>query len=119
LDLPCWNNLTITQFPNYRLGEWNNSPCDTLNGQKPGDGFTATEYAPERFRKDTAYTLLPPIPGAACPGCSARDIEILNNPMELCRALIELQSTGQLPADWPVQRMESEGLSIKPKPKNE
>ena len=30
IQLPCYNAYTIPNFPNYRLGDWANSPCDSL-----------------------------------------------------------------------------------------
>lgn len=44
VQLPRINGRTTCFFPNYRLGEWEGSPCDTLNGQRPGDGFVKTTY---------------------------------------------------------------------------
>lgn len=111
--LPRWNDVGICQFPNYRLGEWEASPCDTLNGQKPADGFTATPYEPERFfRRDTGYTVLPPISGARCDDCTERDLEWLNNPASVLYARYHLEQTGKLPDSWPKEKAEREGLII-------
>ncbi|MDX1913176.1 MAG: hypothetical protein SFV22_16905 [Saprospiraceae bacterium] len=44
VQLSRFNGRTTCFFPNYRLGEWEGSPCDTLNGQRPGDGFVKTSY---------------------------------------------------------------------------
>jgi len=119
LILPRWNYLTLTQFPNYRLGEWEGSPCDTINGQKRGDGFAATLYEPERFRRDTGYVVLRPIPGARCEDCTERDLEMLNNPMSAIYARMYLEQTGKLPDDWPKEKAEREGLIISlPKRRN-
>ncbi len=62
-SLPRWNDYTICDFPNYRLGEYDNSPCDTVNLQKPGDGFAYTPYrvgelSTYRGSKND-YTILP------------------------------------------------------------
>jgi hypothetical protein len=51
----------MLQFPNYRLGEWEDSPCDTLNGQKPGDGFVKSAWFPPIIRKPEGYTQLAPL----------------------------------------------------------
>ncbi len=110
--LPRWSDLGICQFPNYRLGEWEGAPCDTINGQKPGDGFTASPYEPERFRRDTGYTVLAPIPGARCEGCTDRDLEMLNSPMSAIYARMHLEQTGKLPDDWPKDKAERAGLII-------
>lgn len=67
LALTSYNNGTMCLFPNYRLGEWEGSPCDTVNGQKPGDGFTKTPYAPAPPRSQS-YTVLPPIGKPTTPG---------------------------------------------------
>lgn len=61
LDLPKFNNGTMCLFPNYRLGEWEDAPCDTLNGQRPGSGFETSQYYPPDQYKSAAYTLLSPI----------------------------------------------------------
>ena len=110
--LPRWSDLGICQFPNYRLGEWEGSPCDTINGQKPDDGFTATHYEPGHYRRDTGYTVLPPIPGARCDDCTDRDLEILNNPMSALYARLHLEQTGKLPDGWPKEKAEREGMII-------
>jgi hypothetical protein len=31
VQLPHWNFRSLPTFPNYRLYDWDNSPCDTLN----------------------------------------------------------------------------------------
>ncbi|HND89901.1 MAG TPA: hypothetical protein PK971_16330, partial [Saprospiraceae bacterium] len=36
--IPRWRNGTWCFFPNYRLGRWNESPCDTLSFRPPSDG---------------------------------------------------------------------------------
>ena len=117
--LPRWYGLTMCHYPNYRLGEWEGSPCDTINGQKRGDGFAATLYEPERFRRDTGYVVLRPIPGARCEDCTERDLEMLNNPMSAIYARMYLEQTGKLPDDWPKEKAEREGLIISlPKRRN-
>jgi hypothetical protein len=30
IQLPCYNAYSIPNFPNYRLGDWHGSPCDSL-----------------------------------------------------------------------------------------
>ncbi len=62
LALPKLNDGTMCLFPNYRLGAWAGSPCDTLEYQGPGGGFEHRAYGPPAQRRDQgAYTLLPPI----------------------------------------------------------
>ncbi|HMX41136.1 MAG TPA: hypothetical protein PKD78_12435, partial [Saprospiraceae bacterium] len=70
LALTSYNNGTMCLFPNYRLGEWEGSPCDTVNGQKPGDGFTKTPYAPPPVRSG-GYSVLPALGKPAPPGSPA------------------------------------------------
>ncbi|MCB9338269.1 MAG: hypothetical protein H6577_09090 [Lewinellaceae bacterium] len=119
-ELPGFNYLTLNQFPNYRLGEWDNSPCDTINFQKPGDGFFANEYSPgQSSQVDRSYTLLPPIPGSPCKGCTERDLEILKNPMSLVHALLVLKTTGRLPDDWPTEQAERDGIYLAEPPQRE
>jgi hypothetical protein len=45
--LEYFNNGTLQHFPNYRLGELEGSPCDTLNGQRSGDGFVKSYPYPK------------------------------------------------------------------------
>jgi hypothetical protein len=62
LDLPKFNSGTMCLFPNYRLGVWAGSPCDTLGYQEPGGGFEHRVYEPPAQQRSAAgYTLLPPI----------------------------------------------------------
>ena len=35
--IPRWRNGTWCYFPNYRLGRWSGSPCDTLSFKSPSD----------------------------------------------------------------------------------
>jgi hypothetical protein len=69
--LPKFNDGTMCQFPNYRLGRWAGSPCDTLPVHKPS--FMAIDWYPPAIRKLDSYTLLPPLirGGNAAPGKSA------------------------------------------------
>jgi len=78
LTLPKYNSGTMCLFPNYRLGEWEGSPCDTLNGQRPGDGFTKSDWYPPALNKPEGYTLLPPLFKNAQPGSQprARDLNM-------------------------------------------
>ncbi len=61
VQLPRINGRTTCFFPNYRLGEWEGSPCDTINGQRPNDGFVKTSYEAflERQAKTSAHKLPP------------------------------------------------------------
>jgi hypothetical protein len=43
-DLPRYNASTVCYFPNYRLGAWEGSPCDTIQLQNPPPGFVNTQY---------------------------------------------------------------------------
>ena len=61
IDITKYNNGTMAIYPNYRLGEWEGAPCDTLNGQKPGDGFSKTSWFPPAESKIGQYKLLPGI----------------------------------------------------------
>ncbi len=115
--LPRWNGTTINQFPNYRLGEWDNAPCDTLNGQKPGDGFASSTYDEHQKYSDNHYSLLKPIPVASCADCSTRDLEMLNNQMAFIHALMEKRISGRTPADWPSEKAEREGIFLLPPPR--
>lgn len=60
--LPKFNDHTMPRFPNYRLGEWEDSPCDTLNAQKSDDGFFFTEYDFSKIDVKTGFKLMSPVP---------------------------------------------------------
>lgn len=51
LGLPRFNGGSTCLFPNYRLGAWEGSPCDTLLEQHPPDGFVKTAYSDFLERK--------------------------------------------------------------------
>ena len=61
IGLSKYNGGTMCLFPNYRLGAWAGSPCDTLGGHRPGEGFTATSYEPPVQSRKDDYVILPPI----------------------------------------------------------
>jgi hypothetical protein len=67
--LPKFNDGTMYNYPNYRLGKWASAPCDTLPFQPPpgGSGFTDTPYAPARMHSDTTYRLMTPVPDKTQP----------------------------------------------------
>ena len=66
------NGRTTCFFPNYRLGEWEGSPCDTLHGQRPGDGFVKTSY--ESFLERQARTMGPKL--EAKPSGKTREVPL-------------------------------------------
>jgi hypothetical protein len=67
LTLTTFNDGTMCQFPNYRLGEWAGSPCDTFQVQSPPPGFMRPPYLPSdaarSSQKDTGVKFLKPIGG--------------------------------------------------------
>jgi hypothetical protein len=73
-DLPRYNFLTTYSFPNYRLGENEDSPCDTLNAQQPNDGFFKSPYQVQAAKPNSGqandYTILPML--HATPSAEAR-----------------------------------------------
>jgi hypothetical protein len=73
-DLSRYNDLTTYTFPNYRLGENENSPCDTLNLQQPNDGFFKSPYQEQAAKPNSNqandYTILPML--HATPSAEAR-----------------------------------------------
>jgi hypothetical protein len=70
-ELSRWNDNTICHFPHYRLGEYEGSPCDTLNTQKPDDGFYKSVYnasdEAEAQKDPEADFILIPIGNTATP----------------------------------------------------
>lgn len=61
-DLPRFNASTVCYFPNYRLGVWEGSPCDTIQLQNPPPGFVKTSYEAflEREARFRPHVALPP-----------------------------------------------------------
>jgi hypothetical protein len=55
VDLPTWNAFSLPNFPNYRLGPLEGSPCDTLRAP-PTAAFTYSQAGPLRYRfQDSSY----------------------------------------------------------------
>ena len=78
-SIPRRNSSTTCHFPNYRLGEFEGSPCDTINFKGPTNGFAKTIYTPPgelsvfSGLKDD-YTILP-IQSAGMNDRTAKDFE--------------------------------------------
>jgi hypothetical protein len=52
--LPKQNGETRCYFPNYRLGKWTDSPCDTLGFRPaPDNGFKDTPWSENRRIEST------------------------------------------------------------------
>lgn len=49
LVLPRVNDVTTYNYPYYRLGAWEGSPCDTLGSERPG--FAPTRYEAARWEQ--------------------------------------------------------------------
>ena len=55
VDLPTKNSFSLPNFPNYRLGPLEGSPCDTLRAL-PTAAFTYRQSGPLRYRfQDSSY----------------------------------------------------------------
>ncbi len=67
IALPKFNSGAMPRTPNYRLGEWEQSPCDTLNFQAANDGFVKTGFPYSPVHVDTSYRLMSPVPRGAPP----------------------------------------------------
>lgn len=61
ITLPKYNDGTMCIFPNYRLGELEGAPCDTINGQKQDGKFQKTTWKPPVVNNQAEFTLLPPL----------------------------------------------------------
>jgi len=64
ITLPVFNDGTNCRFPNYRLGRWEGSPCDTLAFTGGLDGFVHVPYAQFEDKSDAGYRLLSPLRGS-------------------------------------------------------
>ncbi len=65
IHLPRFNYLMQCRFPNYRLGAWAGSPCDTLADQRPG--FVKTTYEAFLERQAQGPNPAPPEPAKPLP----------------------------------------------------
>jgi len=54
VDLPSINSFSLPNFPNYRLGPLEGSPCDTLR-QPPVAAWSHTALGPELAFRDESY----------------------------------------------------------------
>ncbi len=87
-QLPREHGFSLPISPNYRLGRWKYSQCDTIDFAVGGDppGFQNTAYDAQRAPSASGdshndYQILsPPIPGLPCEGCTENDFRILNDP---------------------------------------
>lgn len=61
--LPRLNSGSMIASPNYRLGEFEAAPCDTLNRQPPDDGFEKSHFGPMDGRNIQGYTVWPAVGG--------------------------------------------------------
>ncbi|MBP6810396.1 MAG: hypothetical protein KA138_02675 [Saprospiraceae bacterium] len=67
ITLPVYNSGTMCRFPNYSLGKWEGSPCDTLGFAGQTDGFINVPYSKPESKNDTNYKTLSPLRGKGIP----------------------------------------------------
>lgn len=67
ITLPVYNSGTMCRFPNYRLGKWEGSPCDTLGFAGQTDEFINVPYSKPESKNDTDYKILSPLRGKGIP----------------------------------------------------
>lgn len=60
--LPVYNSGTMCRFPNYQLGHWDQSPCDSLPQGLIADHFISSPYNnPKANTNDEYYQTLEPL----------------------------------------------------------
>ena len=64
ITLPFYNAATMCRFPNYRLGRWAGSPCDTLAFAGPvEERFQHQPYEAQREPDTLTWRVLSPLRG--------------------------------------------------------
>mgnify|MGYP003874855171 CR=1 FL=1 len=64
IKLPLYNAETMCRFPNYRLGKWAGSPCDTMHQKDPHPpGFHDEPYTPQKEPDAHVWRVLSPLRG--------------------------------------------------------
>ena len=68
ITLPVYNDGTMCRFPNYRLGRWAGSPCDTLPFAGPvEERFRHLPYEAQREPDTLHWRVLSPLRGSGLP----------------------------------------------------
>lgn len=85
LVLPRHNNMTRCYFPNYRLGKWLDSPCDTLGfTTPPSSGFKDVRWPGSRkLESSEEIKVLRLSPGFQIPPNDAQQSDEAYNPLDM------------------------------------
>ena len=81
LYLKRFNAFSLCYFPNYRLGVWEGSPCDTLQVQNPPPGFVKTSYEAFLEREAHFTPRQPKVPEGKGNSNAPKPVE--NDPMDV------------------------------------
>ena len=78
ITLPVYNDGTMCQFPNYRLGRWAGSPCDTLPFAGPvEENFQHHPYEAKRGPDTLTWRVLSPLRGKGGPEHDWPDVQTM------------------------------------------
>ena len=78
ITLPFYNATTLCRFPNYRLGKWAGSPCDTLPFAGPvEENFQHHPYEAQREPDTLTWRVLSPLRGKGGPEHDWPDVQTM------------------------------------------
>jgi hypothetical protein len=108
LELPSQNDETRCYFPNYRLGKWSNSPCDTIGfTSPPGSGFKDVPWPESRKIKSTEeIKVLKLPPGFHIPSIDVQSSEQDYNPLNMKTLMLKEQERRRKPTLTPSSQIE-------------
>lgn len=78
ITLPYYNARTMCRFPNYRLGRWAGSPCDTLPFAGPSEeNFKHLPYEAQLEPDTITWRVLSPLRGSGQPEQDWPDVQTM------------------------------------------
>jgi hypothetical protein len=108
LILPRHNDLTRCYFPNYRLGKWTGSPCDTLGfTSPPGSGFKDVAWpGGQRIESPEEIKVLKLPPGFYIPASDGQPYPQDYNPLNMKTLMLKEQERRRQPTLTPSSQTE-------------
>jgi hypothetical protein len=108
LILPRHNDLTRCYFPNYRLGKWTGSPCDTLGfTSPPGNGFKDVAWpGGQRIESPEEIKVLKLPPGFYIPASDGQPYPPDYNPLNMKTLMLKEQERRRQPTLTPSSQPE-------------
>ncbi len=108
LALPRQNSETRCYFPNYRLGRWLDSPCDTIGfASPPGSGFKDVPWSENRRIESTEeIKVLKLPPGFQIPVSDGQSSQEEYNPLNMKTLMLKEMERRRPAATIPVEGQE-------------